>query len=128
MRYLLDSSVLIALVMNDHKFHYRASEWCENATHLAICPITEGALVRMLVRTGQPTAWRGALQTLYELDRFEFWPDDLSYADAYLHRIIGHQQVTDAYLVALAEHHGGKLATMDVSLAMLNPYICELIL
>jgi hypothetical protein len=44
----------------------------------------------------------------------QFWPDDLPLADALAklqHR--GHQQITDAYLLALAIHHRGKLATLD---------------
>lgn len=28
-------------------------------------------------------------------------------------RIVGHQQITDAYLLALAMHHRSKLATLD---------------
>jgi len=27
--------------------------------------------------------------------------------------LVGHRQVTDAYLLALAQHHQGKLATLD---------------
>lgn len=34
--------------------------------------------------------------------------------------VIGHRQVTDAYLVALARHHGGRLATLDRGLAALH--------
>ncbi len=33
---------------------------------------------------------------------------------------IGHRQVTDAYLVALARHHHGRLATLDKGLAALH--------
>jgi hypothetical protein len=35
---------------------------------------------------------------------------------------VGHQQVTDAYLVGLAIHHKGRLVTLDQSIvAMLGP-------
>jgi predicted nucleic acid-binding protein len=34
-------------------------------------------------------------------------------------RLTGHQQVSDAYLVALAVRHGGKLATFDARIAQL---------
>jgi predicted nucleic acid-binding protein len=53
-----------------------------------------------------------------------FWPADISLADAVKDLRIslsGHQQVTDAYLLALACHHNGKLATLDRSLASLLP-------
>jgi predicted nucleic acid-binding protein len=36
-------------------------------------------------------------------------------------RLVGHQQVTDAYLLALARKKGGKLATLDRSVAGLLP-------
>jgi predicted nucleic acid-binding protein len=46
----------------------------------------------------------------------EFWSDDIapttaaSFANLAL---VGHRQVTDAYLLALAKHHAGKLVTFD---------------
>jgi uncharacterized protein len=46
----------------------------------------------------------------------QFWPDDLPLAEGLStlrDRIVGHQQVMDAYLVGLAIHHRGKLATLD---------------
>ncbi len=39
---------------------------------------------------------------------------------AHLLGVIGHRQVTDAYLVALARHHGGRVATLDKGLAALQ--------
>jgi len=50
----------------------------------------------------------------------EFWPDDASYLDMPTTGIIGHRQVTDAYLVLLARKHGGSLATMDQALAAVH--------
>lgn len=35
--------------------------------------------------------------------------------------VVGHRQGTDAYLAALARHHGGKVATFDQALAALHP-------
>jgi hypothetical protein len=52
----------------------------------------------------------------------QFWADDISVPDAFGNlgnQISGHQQVTDAYLLALAIHHGGKLVTMDKRMAEL---------
>ena len=34
--------------------------------------------------------------------------------------LMWHRQVTDAYLVALARHHGGRVATLDKGLAALH--------
>ena len=33
---------------------------------------------------------------------------------------MGHRQVTDAYLAALARHHGGKLVSFDKGLVALH--------
>lgn len=80
-------------------------------------PIVEGALVRYLVRSGASAPGAARLvHAAYEDPRIEFWPDDLSYADADMRDVVGHRQVTDAYLVALAAHHGGLLATLDHAL------------
>jgi hypothetical protein len=52
--------------------------------------------------------------------RHEFWPADLSVTQAlaqWQSHLRGHQQITDAYLLALSEHHKGRLATFDQGLA-----------
>ena len=53
-----------------------------------------------------------ALETISQQPNHVFWPDDIGYADASLRGVIGHRQVTDAYLAALAEHHGAVVATL----------------
>jgi predicted nucleic acid-binding protein len=58
-----------------------------------------------------------SLEMLSEIEGYEFWPDDLSYMEAQLKGITGHNQVTDAYLAALARRRNGKLATFDAALA-----------
>jgi len=45
-----------------------------------------------------------------------FWPDSLSLMDSDRvdsSRLLGHGQVTDSYLLALAIAHQGQLATFD---------------
>ena len=39
----------------------------------------------------------------------------------------GHSGITDAYLAALAELHGGRLATLDKALAKIHSEVTELI-
>lgn len=41
--------------------------------------------------------------------------------------VIGHRQVTDAYLAQLARAQGGKLATFDQGLAKLHHDVAELV-
>ena len=49
------------------------------------------------------------------MDEHDFWPDDLVLDKALRTRggLLGHNQVTNAYLLALAESKGGMLATLD---------------
>jgi predicted nucleic acid-binding protein len=51
----------------------------------------------------------------------DFWPDDLSAADAFGRGVFpaSHRQVTDAYLLALAAARDGVLATLDRGIAAL---------
>jgi hypothetical protein len=52
-----------------------------------------------------------------------FWPDESTLAEAVAFagvRLIGHQQVTDAYLLGLAIRRDGALATLDERLHALT--------
>lgn len=55
--------------------------------------------------------------------RHHFWPDALPYDAVRWHGVMRHRQVTDAYLAALARHHGGRLASFDKGLVALHPEI-----
>lgn len=53
-----------------------------------------------------------------------FWQDDISIATSEFideTRLLGHRQVTDAHLLALALRHGGRLATRDREITHLVP-------
>ena len=53
-----------------------------------------------------------------------FWPDEVSIAQSELidsSKLLGHRQVTDAHLVALAIHRGGRLVTFDRRLRDIAP-------
>jgi toxin-antitoxin system PIN domain toxin len=126
--YLLDANVLIALTIGEHEHHERASEWLAEVGEFALCPITEGALVRFVVRMGESAATASALLAAVRTHpRCRFWPDAVSYADLDLSRIRGHRQVTDTYLVGLAAENGGTLATLDAALAAAHQEDAELI-
>jgi len=44
----------------------------------------------------------------------QFWSDDISLRDVLRPDVVlAHAQTTDAYLLALAVHKGGKLASLD---------------
>jgi len=56
-----------------------------------------------------------------------FWPDDIPFDGEHLRAVIGHRQVTDAYLAALARHRGGQVATMDNGLAAVQGDVAVLL-
>lgn len=129
-RFLLDSNVMIALALTDHRHHRSADLWVSAlGTGFATCPITEGALVRVISRAPASTAEHAVelLRRIVSSDRHEFWPDDVSYLDVPTAGLIGHRQVTDAYLAQLARHRGGRLATLDKGLAALHSDVAELV-
>ena len=126
---LLDSNVLIALLVADHVHHGRAETWfAEHSGPFATCPITQGAAVRLVVRQGGGTdqALR-ALHGLTARSMHRFWPDVLAYTEAAMTGVMGHRQVTDAYLAALARHYGGRLATFDLGLAALHADVATIV-
>ncbi|MDR0959187.1 MAG: PIN domain-containing protein [Propionibacteriaceae bacterium] len=126
--FLLDANVLIAVSSLDHTHHERARRWLSEVSGIAVCPITQGALVRYLIRTGEsPSVVHEALDLMTRRPGYEFWPDDIDYREVDMRRIQGHRQVTDTYLIALAEKHESSLATLDEGLAHTYPHASFLI-
>lgn len=120
--FLADGNVLIALTVADHVHHDAAVAWFEGTdVSLATCPITEGTLIRFLLREGQ-TAHEAisVLEALRAQPWHRFWPDSLPYERTQLGGVLGHRQVTDAYLVALAADHAERLVTFDRGLSALH--------
>jgi len=126
---LLDANVLVALVVADHVHHDAAAEWLSASdTAFATCPITQGSLTRFLMRAGRSAAAaQEVISAVSSSQCHEFWPDSVSFADVLLSGVIGHRQVTDAYLAQLCRHHAGGLATLDSGLAQLHKDVALLI-
>ncbi|CAJ1581929.1 TA system VapC family ribonuclease toxin [[Mycobacterium] wendilense] len=129
MTLLLDSNMLIALVVAEHVHHDVAAEWLSASdTTFATCPITQGSLVRFLLRSGKAAAVaRDVVRAVQEADRHEFWHDSVSFVDVPVDGVIGHRQVTDAYLAELARRRHGQLATLDSGLAHLHTDVAVLV-
>jgi toxin-antitoxin system PIN domain toxin len=130
--HLLDVNVLIALAWPEHKQHSLVRGWFRKnrAKGWATCPLVQAGFVRILSNpafSSHSVAIPEAVEALrvgVQDDAHQFWPDSISFPDAVgllRGRISGHQQVTDAYLVALAIRHRGKLATLDRGIAQLAP-------
>jgi toxin-antitoxin system PIN domain toxin len=126
---LLDANVLIALVVADHVHHEAAEDWMARTNGLfASCPMTQGSLIRLLVREGQhASAANAVVKAVASNARHEFWPDDIAYSDVRMDGVVGQRQVTDAYLAQLVRAHNGRLASFDRALAQLHVDVVDLI-
>jgi uncharacterized protein len=128
---LLDVNMLIALAWPSHVHHVAAQAWFgEQAQHgWSTCPLTQCAFVRISSNPKiipDAVTPREALTLLAASVRHKahvFWPDDLSLRDSAIPTglLIGHRQVTDAYLLGLAIQHDGRLVTLDAGVAALLP-------
>lgn len=127
MRALLDVNVLIALLDAAHAHHRTATQWL--ADHLkqgwASCPLTQNGCVRVLSQPSYPGPLPAAdvasrLAKAAAGPQHGFWADDVSLLEPRLiawERLLGPRQITDAYLLALAVRHGGRLVTLDRGIA-----------
>jgi len=122
--YLLDVSVLIALIDENHVHHTLAADWfkSEGSRSWATCPLTENGALRVLSSPSYPVEFEtpqhvfDLLRALRGQGHHRFWPDDISLLDIVERApgtTVSSQQITDIYLLALAARFGGKFATLD---------------
>jgi uncharacterized protein len=127
-RALLDVNVLIALLDADHLHHARATAWLSAniAAGWASCAITQNGCVRIMSQPGYPNALPAArvaqrLREATQTEHHQFVPGDLSLLDIGhfdTEQLLGHQQVTDAWLLGLAAAHGMRFVTFDANMPM----------
>jgi uncharacterized protein len=132
MAFLLDVNVLIALLWPAHESHLPVQRWFQRHSRQgwATCPLTEAGFVRIVSNPAfspdavRPEEASRLLSANQKHDSHQFWPDEIGFAHALQLgrlRLGGHQQVTDAYLLGLALHRKGSLATLDRSVPALLP-------
>lgn len=124
MRLLLDVNVWIALFDDAHIRNGDALKlFGQRGLAIASCALTENGVLRVLNLPGYarrtPPGFPAVRDKLAlacgDVDH-EFWSCDISLRDTTVlnwSHIMGHDQITDAYLLALAVRHGGALATFD---------------
>ena len=124
MRHLLDVNVWVALLDEAHVFHAQALAFVERRRlQVATCPLVENGVVRVLNLPGYsrfgPVGFETVARKLDEICRgldHAFWPDALSLRTEGMvnwPRVLGHNQITDLYLLALAVANDGCLVTLD---------------
>jgi toxin-antitoxin system PIN domain toxin len=130
--HLLDTNLLIALAWPQHVHHAKAHEWFQGVGNRdwATCPVTQAAFIRIssnskiIADAVTPRAALQVLQKIVAIEGHHFWAGDVAPTEAKIFTsatLVGHRQVTDAYLVALVQHRKGKLATFDRGVAELIP-------
>ncbi len=122
--WLLDANLLIALTQAAHVHHGEAHGWFGAQPHRrwASCAITQLAFLRLTSNpkvTGRETTPAEALQALVAMvgsAAHEYWGDapEPAHLSTLQHpALVGHRQVTDAYLLGLAVERRQRLATLD---------------
>lgn len=136
---LLDVNALLALGWPTHQFHRPVLERLERrpSPPWATCALTQLGFVRLssnpaVVGTRKTPAEAVALLSELAGDPSHVFVEalpDIPRVAAHFRRLLGHQQVTDAYLVALAETAGATLLTLDRRLLPpgKNPALVEVI-
>ena len=121
---LLDVNVLLALFDPAHIQHDAAHDWFadQSGRAWATCPLTENGFLRTaaaLAKTRDPVTVAELVEGLHTFTssaHHKFWSDDISLLEDTLFNgelVLGHQQLTDVYLLGLAVKHRGVLATFD---------------
>lgn len=124
---LLDVNVLVALFDPAHPNHDDAHRWFgrNRKRGWATCSVTINGCVRVLSSPAYPTVEATPDEVVSRLRVFcassdhHFWSDSVSLLESSLFRprmITSHQKITDVYLLGMALHHNGKLATFDRSI------------
>ena len=130
MTFLLDVNVLFILHQPAHTDFGLVSRWFGRGKRLrfATCPMTQAGMLRLLTqRIADLDLFRidEAVEVLRNLVRHPghvHWPDIPPYLEAtapLVKRMQGHRQIADAYLLGLARHHHGRLATLDKAILSL---------
>jgi toxin-antitoxin system PIN domain toxin len=120
---LLDVNVLLAIFDTGHVHYDRARAWWQThqSAGWASCPLTQNGFARIISKPAYDrpvplqTALAGLATQVAQSDH-ELWLDDISIADERIfdrRHILGPNQITDIYLLALAVRHGGRLVTFD---------------
>jgi toxin-antitoxin system PIN domain toxin len=129
---LPDVNLLLVLAWPNHQFFARARRWFnDRSARWCTCAVTQLGFVRLSSNPSYTEHAKSPLEAVRLLAAMTAHPehrflsehppiDDASFADV-ASRLMGHQQVTDAYLVAFARHHDVQLVTFDRRIEAISP-------
>jgi uncharacterized protein len=128
--HLLDVNALIALGWDHHQHHDTMVKWFKRhaADGWASCAITQAGFIRVL---SQPvvskaalsiTQWSDTLAQVLAHPAHRLLPLDFAFTDVMAcctGGVVGHRQITDAYLLTAAVRAGARLLSFDRGLRQL---------
>lgn len=128
--HLLDVNALIALGWDHHQHHDTMVGWFKRnaAGGWATSAISQAGFVRVL---SQPTVskstfsileWSDSLARVLSHPAHRLVPLDFAFSDVLASctgGVVGHRQITDAYLLTTAARHGARLLTFDSGIRQL---------
>ena len=120
---LLDVNVLLAIAWPNHQFHVAAVKALSSKNHWATCALTQLGFIRLssnpaAVATAKSPQEAAGLLARMVADPLHTYLEPLpapaseEWRDMFA-GLLGHQQVTDAYLVRLAAFNDAALVTFD---------------
>ena len=135
---LPDVNVLIALHDSTHPAHLVAHNWFQSSGNLswATCPLSENGFIRITAQTLLKGRLDGVSVAFFLLEKtkqvysqtYHFWSDSVSLSDVELFvipNILGHNNITDSYLLGLCQKNNGTFVTLDYRVttsAILSPH------
>jgi toxin-antitoxin system PIN domain toxin len=127
-------NVLVALAWPNHVHHEAAHRWFAARQRAkqgwATCPLTQSGFVRVSSNSRVVPQARSPIEAIQLLGRMlalpghEFWSDDVSIVSSRhvaREKLMGHGQVTDSHLLALAIARRGLLVTFDGGITEIIP-------
>ena len=132
--------MLVALAETGHVHHSRAQRWfdTEREGRWGVCPLTESGFIRLTTNPGFRPGPRTVGLAITLLQSIRTDPDywycgiEKSWVELtarFARRIVGHQQITDAYLLGLAIDTGATLVTFDRAIEQIaGPEFSHLVL
>lgn len=120
---LLDLNVLLAIAWPNHQFHAAAIAALSSRNRWATCALTQLGFIRLssnpsAIATAKSPQEAAQLLARLVADSFHVYLDSLpapaseDWRDAFA-TLLGHQQVTDAYLLRLAAANEAVFVTFD---------------
>lgn len=120
MTLLLAIDVLVAFAWPTHAHHTRTRAWfARRQEDWATSPPTEMGFVRLSANPSvvdqplSPAEAAEVMASLRSMDGHRFWADAVGAAAVDWGSALSHRHVPDAHLMAIAGHHGGRVATPD---------------